>query len=131
EDDIVIGWASEFDVDMCNGKVQVGLAAPGAWQKALVMVAKLLWLAFEFLKLNPIAARVRSGNMIAIQALEGSLARRYGFFKEGVERQGYVRDGDVEDIYIYGLTKEAWERDGRGRSEERRVGMARRCRSSP
>ena len=115
EGESVIGWASVFNVDLWNGKAQVGLAAPGARQKALAIVGKLLWLAFTCLKLNRIAARVRSGNMIVIQALEGPLARRYGFFKEGVERQGYVRDGVVEDIHIYGLTKEVWERYGRGR----------------
>jgi len=115
EGESVIGWASVFNVDLWNGKAQIGLAAPGARQKALAIVGKLLWLAFEFLKLNRIAARVRSGNTLVIQALEGPLARRYGFFKEGVERQGYVRDGVVEDIYIYGLTKEVWERYGRGR----------------
>lgn len=111
----VIGWASVFNVDLWNGKAQIGLAAPGARQKALAIGGKLLWLAFACFKLNRITARVRSGNTIMIQALEGPLARRYGFFKEGVERQGYVRDGVVEDIYIYGLTKEVWERRGRGR----------------
>jgi len=115
EGESIIGWASVFNVDLWNGKAQVGLAAPGARQKALAIVGKLLWIAFACLKLNRIAARVRSGNTIVIQALEGPLARRYGFFKEGVERQGYVRDGVVEDIYIYGLTKEVWERYGRGR----------------
>ena len=96
EGESVIGWASVFNVDLWNGKAQIGLAAPGARQKALAIVGKLLWIAFACLKLNRIAARVRSGNTIVIQALEGPLARRYGFFKEGVERQGYVRDGVME-----------------------------------
>src|SRR5690606_28843192 len=105
EGESVIGWASVFNVDLWNGKAQVGLAAPGGRQKALAIVGKVLWLAFEFLILSRIAARVRSGNTIVIQALVGPLARRYGFFKEGVERQGYVRDGGVEDIHVSGLTK--------------------------
>ena len=115
EGESIIGWASVFNVDLWNGKAQVGLVAPGARQKMLAIVGKLLWLAFACLKLNRIAARVRSGNTMMIQLLEGPLARRYGFFKEGVERQGYVRDGVVDDIYIYGLTKEVWERRGTGR----------------
>src|SRR5690606_19190093 len=93
----VIGWASVFNVDLWNGKAQVGLAAPGARQKALAIGGKLLWLAFACLKLNRIAARVRSGNTIMIQALEGPLARRSGFFRKGVGRQGHGRGGDEGD----------------------------------
>src|SRR5690606_17548759 len=115
EGESVIGWASVFNVDLWNGKAQVGLAAPGARQKALVIVGKLLCLAFEFFKLNRISSRVRSGTTKVIQALEGALARRYGLLNGGVERQWYVRGGVVENFHIYGWTKAVWECYGRGR----------------
>jgi len=69
----------------------------------------LLGLAFGKLGMNRVQIRCASGN-----ARSAAIPERYGFKKEGVQRQHVKRDGKIHDFLIFGLLKEEWDNGAYG-----------------
>lgn len=63
----------------------------------------LLELAFGSLDMNRVQIRCTSGN-----TRSAAIPERFGFTKEGVQRQHVKRDGQIYDFWIFGLLKEEW-----------------------
>lgn len=63
----------------------------------------LLEFAFGELGMNRVQIRCASGN-----ARSAAIPERYGFKKEGVQRQHVKRHGQIYDFWIFGLLKEEW-----------------------
>lgn len=113
DDGGLVGWGSIYNLDVWNKKAEIGMVLPQGKGLGLPFLARLLSIAFDEVRLNRIAAKVRASNTRVIKALEGPVAKRFGFVREGVERQGYFRNGITDDLYVFGLTKEVWVAHGR------------------
>ena len=66
---------------------------------------RLLDIAFDELGMNRVQIRCADAN-----ARSAAVPQKFGFKKEGVQRQHIMRDGTVYDFLIYGLLAEEWRR---------------------
>jgi ribosomal-protein-serine acetyltransferase len=67
--------------------------------------AHLLDTAFNKYGLNRVQIRCASGNVRS-----SAIPERFGFKKEGVQRQHIMRDGIIYDFVIYGLLASEWNK---------------------
>jgi RimJ/RimL family protein N-acetyltransferase len=76
------------------------------WGQGFGREALSLLLAYAFgeLNLRRVQLTVFSNNLRAIRLYEGA-----GFRREGVYREFLRRDGEVYDMYLYGLLRREWE----------------------
>lgn len=114
DDGTLVGWASVSSIDLWNLKAEIGLALPHKKARglSLALLARLLEFCFDTLGLNKIRMKIRGANAQARKLAEGPARKRFGLEKEGVDRHGYYRDGETDDIHYYGLTKEVWMKHG-------------------
>jgi [ribosomal protein S5]-alanine N-acetyltransferase len=59
---------------------------------------------FSTMNLNRIEACISPANIASL-----NLIKRYGFTREGLLRQHYIREGEIQDSYIFSLLKEEYE----------------------
>jgi len=64
-------------------------------------VNAILKYGFETMQLNRIEACIGTQNIASL-----SLIKKFGFTREGLLRQHYVRDGEIQDSFLFSLLKE-------------------------
>jgi RimJ/RimL family protein N-acetyltransferase len=105
----LIGWINLQNIDYENSKAEYGMALPG---KKPIRVAfratiEILKIAFYELGLNRVYARPLQSNL----RKDGMDQReRFGFIREGIERQSVKRVDVYEDVVIFSILKEEFER---------------------
>lgn len=93
-----VGWADLHNIDVSNGKAEMGGAIPDPAGRGLSYRAakELLRVAFDEVGLHRIVARTLSDNTQAKRLL-----RLLGFEMEGVERDSIYRSGRWLDVEVY------------------------------
>lgn len=101
EDDRVVGSTTLFACVAQHRRCEIGYALGAAhWGRGLAREALALALdqAFGVLGLNRIEADIDPRNHASIQVIE-----KAGFQREGVLRERYIYNGEVQDVVYYGL----------------------------
>lgn len=107
ESDRVVGTCTLSHLDAANSRAEIGYALHRAyWGKGYINEAlvALLDFAFESLSLRRIEADVDPRNAPSIRALE-----RLGFQREGLMRERWFVNGEVQDALFYGLLRREWK----------------------
>ena len=97
----LIGTCSLFEFDAQSRRCQIGYAlARTAWGRGLMHEALLALVghAFGALGMRRIEADIDPRNHASIQVIE-----KAGFQREGVLRERYIYNGEVQDVVYYGL----------------------------
>jgi len=106
EDDRVIGTCTLFAIHEAQQRAEIGYAlghehwGHGYMSEALTL---LIDYAFSALALRRLEADVDPRNAGSLRALE-----RLGFRREGVLRERWKVNGDVQDSVVLGLLERAW-----------------------
>ena len=102
----IIGTVTLFNMDRSNGRAEIGYAQAAAyWGHGYIHEAlqALLTYCFEELGLRRLEADVDPRNNPSIKTLE-----RLGFQKEGLLRERWHVNGELQDALFYGLLKRHW-----------------------
>ncbi len=105
-DNQLIGSITLFNLDFNHRRAEIGYAlgrehwGQGYMNEALMA---LLQYAFEALNLHRIEADVDPRNGASIRTLE-----KLGFQREGVLRERWQINGEIQDAFFYGLLKHEW-----------------------
>ena len=106
--DLLIGTVTLFNLDLSNGRAELGYAlgrkhwGNGYMQEAL---QALLSHAFDVLNLRRLEADVDPRNAASIRTLE-----RLGFQREGFLRERWHVNGEIQDALFYGLLRREWQK---------------------
>jgi ribosomal-protein-alanine N-acetyltransferase len=106
ETDAVIGTCTLASLSEEHRRAEVGFAlARRAWGRGYLAEAlpALLAFAFDTLGLHRIEADADPRNARSIRVLE-----RAGFQREGLMRERYHLEGEIQDAFIYGLLRHEW-----------------------
>ncbi len=110
-DDRVIGTCTLAEVDAGNLRAELGFALGSAWwQQGYVTEALgvLLRFAFDELGLRRLEADIDTRNEASIRTVE-----KLGFRREGLMRERWLVNGELQDTAFYGLLAREWrERAG-------------------
>jgi [ribosomal protein S5]-alanine N-acetyltransferase len=107
EDDRVIGTCTITQIDLRNGRAEIGYAlARACWGRGLMReaLAALIGHAFGPMGLRRLEADVDPRNEASIRIVE-----RLGFVREGLLRERWNVGGEVQDTLILGLLRRDWE----------------------
>lgn len=107
ESNLVIGTTTLFNLNLDNGRAELGYAMGRAnWGKGYMHEAlqALLSHAFEVMNLRRLEADVDPRNTASIRTLD-----RLGFQREGFLRERWHVDGEIQDALFYGLLRREWE----------------------
>lgn len=110
----LIGTCTLASLDAVHGRAEVGFALKrDAWGRghAADAVGALVAFAFTTLGLRRLEADADPRNAASIRVLE-----RAGFKREGLQRERYCLDGELQDALVFGLLRREWSPDGRGRT---------------
>lgn len=110
-DDLVIGTCTLFHFDAENGRAEVGFALGREhWGQGYIGEALRTLIDFSFgeLGLYRLEADVDPRNAASIRTLE-----RLGFQREGLLRERWRVNGEVQDSYFYGLLRREWPPAGK------------------
>jgi RimJ/RimL family protein N-acetyltransferase len=108
ETDRVIGTVTLFNLNLSNGRAEIGYAMGSAyWGKGYMNEAltALIVHAFDVVKLRRLEADVDPRNTPSVRTLE-----RLGFQREGFLRERWHVEGELQDAFFYGLLKREWDR---------------------
>lgn len=106
DSNIVIGTTTLFNLDLDNGRAELGYALGRAyWGKGYMNEALLALLshAFEVMGLRRLEADVDPRNAASIRTLE-----RLVFQREGFLRERWHVNGEIQDALFYGLLRREW-----------------------
>jgi len=112
----VIGTTTLFNLNLDNGRAEIGYALASAyWRKGYMNEAlqALLSHAFEVMNLRRLEADVDPRNAASIRTLE-----RLGFQREGFLRERWHVCGEIQDALFYGLLRREWESHRNPRLEQ-------------
>ncbi|HEY5884859.1 MAG TPA: GNAT family protein [Pyrinomonadaceae bacterium] len=107
ETDKVIGTVTLFNLNLDNKRAEIGYAMNhNYWRKGYVTEAldALLSYAFDELQLHRLEADVDPRNVGSIRTLE-----KMGFQREGLLRERWQVNGEIQDAVFYGLLRPEWE----------------------
>ncbi len=107
ESNSVIGTATLFNLNLDNGRAELGYAMGSAyWGKGYMHEAlqALVSHAFDVMDLRRLEADVDPRNAASIRSLE-----RLGFQREGFLRERWCVEGEIQDAYFYGLLRREWQ----------------------
>ncbi len=107
-DNLLIGTATIYNLDLSNGRAEIGYALGREhWGHGYMneTLNALLGYAFEELNLRRLEADVDPRNAASIRSLE-----RLGFKKEGFLRERWHIAGEIQDALFFGLIKREWVR---------------------
>lgn len=107
ESNLVIGTATLFNLNLDNGRAEIGYAMGRPyWGKGYMNEAlrALVSHAFEVMNLRRLEADVDPRNAASIRTLE-----RLGFQREGFLRERWHVCGEIQDAFFYGLLRREWE----------------------
>lgn len=94
-------------IDEENHKARLGyILHPHFWNRGYIteVVEKLLYVAFDMLKLHRVEANVYNGNIGSMRVLE-----KNGFQYEGRQRDAVYVKGNYISLDLYGLTQDVWK----------------------
>ena len=106
ESNLVIGTTTLFNLNLDNGRAELGYAMGRAhWGKGYMNEAlqALVSHAFEVMDLRRLEADVDPRNAASIRTLE-----RLGFQREGFLRERWHVNGEIQDAFFYGLLRREW-----------------------
>jgi len=112
ESDSLIGTTTLFDLNLDNGRAEIGYAMGRAyWGKGYMHEAleALVSHAFEVLQMRRLEADVDPRNTASIRTLE-----RLGFQREGFLRERWHVEGEIQDTLFYGLLRREWNLNHKG-----------------
>lgn len=107
-DGTLLGTCTIFNVSLDNGRAEIGYALASAhWGNGYMheSLQALLGHAFGELNLRRLEADVDPRNTNSIRTLE-----RLGFRREGLLRERWHVNGEIQDALFYGLLKREWKR---------------------
>ena len=107
ESNSVIGTTTLFNLNLDNGRAEIGYAMGSAhWGKGYMNEAlrALVGHAFDVMNLRRLEADVDPRNGASIRTLE-----RLGFQREGFLRERWHVNGEIQDAIFYGLLRREWE----------------------
>lgn len=102
----VIGTTTLFNLNLDNDRAELGYAMAHAhWGKGYMNEAltALVSHAFEVMELRRLEADVDPRNDASIRTLE-----RLGFQREGLLRERWHVNGEIQDALFYGLLRHEW-----------------------
>ena len=102
----VVGTATLFNLNLDNGRAEIGYALGHAhWKQGYMNEAlqALVSHAFEVMQLRRLEADVDPRNLASIRTLE-----RLGFQREGFLRERWHVCGEIQDAFFYGLLRREW-----------------------
>jgi len=105
----LIGTVTLFNLSLSNGRAEIGYAMARAyWGKGYMNEAlkAMIVHAFDVVKLRRLEADVDPRNTASVRTLE-----RLGFQREGLLRERWHVEGEIQDAFFYGLLKREWSRD--------------------
>lgn len=108
----LVGWINLQNIDYENSKAEFGMAFPNLSPNKVARVGyaalvEILRIAFCELNLNRVYARPLQSNL----RQDGVDQReRFGFVREGIERQSVKRGDIYEDVVVFSILKEEFER---------------------
>lgn len=108
ESNSVIGTTTLFNLNLDNGRAELGYAMGSAyWGKGYMHEAlqALLSHTFEVMNLRRLEADVDPRNAGSIRTLE-----RLGFQREGLLRERWDVNGEIQDAFFYGLLRRDWRK---------------------
>jgi ribosomal-protein-serine acetyltransferase len=107
--DELIGFASLHNIDYENSKAEYGIALPDKKPTKVAFNATIQILKFAFYELGL--------NRVYIRPLRSNLNQtkidqreKFGFIREGIERKSVKRGDIYEDIIVFSILKEEFER---------------------
>ena len=106
DSNIVIGTTTLFNLNLDNGRAELGYAMGRAyWGKGYMNEALKAFVshAFEVMGLRRLEADVDPRNVASIRTLE-----RLGFQREGFLRERWHVNGEIQDALFYGLLSREW-----------------------
>lgn len=106
EDDRVIGTCTLARIDASNARAEIGFALHrDFWGRGLMREATtaLVDFSFDILRLRRLEADVDPHNERSIRLLED-----LGFAREGLLRERWFVDGEVQDSLLLGLLAREW-----------------------
>lgn len=106
ESNSVIGTTTLFNLNLDNGRAEIGYAMASArWGKGYMNEAlrALVGHAFDVMNLRRLEADVDPRNAASIRTLE-----RLGFQREGFLRERWHVNGEIQDAIFYGLLRREW-----------------------
>ena len=106
ESNKIIGTVTLFNLNLSNGRAEIGYAMGSAyWGQGYMNEAltALIVHAFEVVKLRRLEADVDPRNTPSVRTLE-----RLGFQREGFLRERWHVEGELQDAFFYGLLKREW-----------------------
>lgn len=109
DSNLVIGTATLFNLNLDNGRAEIGYAMGRAhWGKGYMneALSGLVRHAFEVMNLRRLEADVDPRNNASIRTLE-----RLGFQREGFLRERWHVCGEIQDALFYGLLRREWRQD--------------------
>jgi len=107
ESNTLIGTTTLFNLNLDNGRAEIGYAMASAyWGNGYMNEALqgLLSHAFDVMNLRRLEADVDPRNAASIRTLE-----RLGFQREGFLRERWHVCGEIQDALFYGLLRREWE----------------------
>jgi RimJ/RimL family protein N-acetyltransferase len=107
--DRLIGWANLFNIDFENEKAEYGIWIPGQKNHRFGVFATIQVLKYAFNKLGLHRVYVRP--LVSNVLPNGEDIRdRFGFIREGRERQAVKRGDTWEDVIVMSILKNEFER---------------------
>jgi len=108
----LIGWANLFNIEIDNKKAEFGMAIPNQKHTRLGGIATIQVLKYAFgmidipgfdkLNLNRVYVRPLASNVLPD---ENDMRERFGFVREGAERQAVKRGEIYEDVIVMSILK--------------------------
>jgi RimJ/RimL family protein N-acetyltransferase len=105
--DDVVGTCTLAHLDPGQGRAEVGFALhPAHWGRGVMRMAlrTLIGHAFATLGLRRLEADVDPRNLRSLHALE-----TLGFRREGLLRERWLVDGEIQDSVLLGLLRSEWQ----------------------
>ena len=105
----LIGWANLFNIYFENKKAEYGIAIPEQKHNRLGGLAtiEMLTYAFNNLDLNRVYVRPLASNCLP---LGNDMRERFGFVREGIERQAVKRNDIYENIIVMSILKDEFRK---------------------
>ena len=106
--DELLGWINLQNIDYDNLKAEYGMALPDKRPPKIAYKAtiEILKFAFNELGLNRVYVRPLSSNL---KSVGEDQRERFGFIREGVERQSVKRGDIYEDVVVMSILKNEFE----------------------
>lgn len=107
EDDRVVGTCTLAELSAEHRRASIGFALARAhWGRGYgpEAAARMVQFGFEELGLHRLEADADPRNNASIKVLEG-----LGFQREGLQRERYFLNGEVQDALLFGLLRAEWQ----------------------